>query len=82
MVFQQIFQQLAEAHDAHAHADQQGQKEQQVPFKILEQVAHRADELVVNAHRHRHGAAGHAGDDVGNADHDAPQKIQNGFHIL
>ena len=37
---------------------------------------------VVNAERNGHGAAGYAGDHVGNADHDALDDIEDKFHNL
>ncbi len=45
-------------------------------FKMLEQAGHRADQLIVDAHGHRHGAAGHTGNDVCDTDHDTAQDIQ------
>ena len=76
MGLQQVLQQEAEAHDADAHADAQGNQQLHALLKMLEQAGDRADQLVVDAHGHRHGAAGHAGNDVCDTDHDTAQDIQ------
>ena len=79
---QQVAQSVAEGHNAHAHAHAQGQQGENALLEVLEQAAHRADDLVVHAHGHRHGAAGHAGDDVCHTDDHAAQNLIDQFHSL
>ena len=80
VVGQQILQQKAEAHNADHHTDAQGDQQLQALPEMLEQAGDRADELVINAHGHRHGAARHTGDDVCDTDDDTAQDIQYSIH--
>ena len=38
------------------------------------------DQRIVDAHGHHHGAAADAGDDIGQANHHAPEDLQHKFH--
>ena len=80
MVGQQILQQKAEAHDADDHADAQRNEQLHALLEVLEQAGDRADELVIDAHGHRHGTARHAGNDVGDTNDDTAQDIQYSIH--
>ena len=61
---------------ADQHADDNRQQVLKVLFELFEKVVHRVDHAVINAHGHRHGPAGYAGDDIGDADHCTAQDIQ------
>ena len=69
-----------EAHDADNHADAQGNEQLHALLEMFEQAGDGTDELVVDAHGYRHGAARHAGDDVGDTDDDPAQNIQYSIH--
>ena len=66
----------------HHHADGVGQERFDALLELAEQMGDAVDERVVNAHGNHHGAAGYAGDDVGNADDDAAQNLIDQLHML
>ena len=81
-VVQQVFQQEAEAHHADEHAHAQGDEQFHTLLEVLEQTGNGTDQLIVDAHGHRHGATGYAGNDVGDTDHDTAQDIQYSVHSM
>lgn len=82
MVFQQIFDGVGEAGDAQDAAQKNGGQQGQAFLHMLCEAGNTVDQPVVNAERNGHGAAGYAGDHVGNADHDALDDIEDKFHNL
>ena len=71
----------AQAEQRQRHADDVGQQGDDAFPELSEQVRHAVNERIVDAHGHHHGAAAHAGDDVGDADDDTAQNVQQGlFH--
>ena len=71
----------AQRGDGCHHAHGIGENEADGLLEFLEQVRHAVDQLVVDAHGHHHRAAGHAGDDVGQADDHALENSNNQFHV-
>ena len=75
MLIEQVFDGVGEAGDAQGTAQKNGGQQGQAFLHMLCEAGNAADQPVVNAERNGHGAAGYAVDHVGNADHDALDKI-------
>ena len=71
LVGQQILDGIGEADNSDHTANEDGKQRSDALLKLAEQVGNRENQLVVNSHGNRHGAAADTGNHVGNSDHGA-----------
>ena len=73
--------QLTKGQNADGQADGEGDQELPLFFDVVQRVGQHRQQPLIDAEYHGHGAAGYAGNDVGQAEYDARQNEIQQLHV-